>query len=224
MSYNDIKNIVIIIGGQKCGSTLLYDILAQSNEVCECFRKEPRYFTDMKRNRAGLRYMHRQGQDAVQKKLRYCGDYIDSSNYFSLWPKWNPKKHKFAIEASVDYTSAGLATYCANDVVAKRILNFKKYNKVNIKLIYIARDPVPRIRSSYIHNYITDKHLEAPLRLPKSYVEKYMLEYTNYLKILDSYSKYFSNEDMLVLNFDEVIAQKQEACDIMAKFLRINKF
>ena len=64
----------LIIGAMKCGTTSLFDLLAQHPQVCPCRTKEPDHFTQPGRQLAA---------------------------YLDLWA-WQPQ-HRVALEASVSY-------------------------------------------------------------------------------------------------------------------------
>ena len=72
------NSFVLIIGGMKCGTTSLFDILRQHSEICASKVKEPDFF------------IKNSGWDNKQ-------------DYLKLW-KWNADLHRIAMEASVSYT------------------------------------------------------------------------------------------------------------------------
>jgi hypothetical protein len=68
----------MVIGGMKCGTTSVFDLLAQHPEICACRVKEPGYFAEVEDPRA------------------------EWSRYLSLWD-WDPNRHAVALEASTNY-------------------------------------------------------------------------------------------------------------------------
>jgi len=78
---NHISNFVFIIGAMKCGTSSLFEYLAEHPEIARCSVKEPGFFS----------------ADTSWKKG------IDW--YQQLW-QWDSKVHKIALETSVDYTKA----------------------------------------------------------------------------------------------------------------------
>ena len=75
-----IPRFVLIIGGMKCGTTSLFNYLAEHPAVCACSLKEPNFFSDNRSWERGIEW------------------------YQSLWEDWHPARHKIALEASVSYT------------------------------------------------------------------------------------------------------------------------
>lgn len=71
-------SFAIIIGGMKCGTTSLFDLLAQHPEVCGSRVKEPDFFSS--------------ALDPVR----------DWPTYLDLWD-WDPARHRVALEASTSY-------------------------------------------------------------------------------------------------------------------------
>jgi hypothetical protein len=71
-------SFAIIIGGMKCGTTSLFDVLAQHPEVCGSKVKEPDFFSS---------------------ELDPARDW---PTYLALWD-WDPTRHRIALEASTSY-------------------------------------------------------------------------------------------------------------------------
>ena len=74
-----MDNFVLIIGSMKCGTTSLFDYLAQHPQICPCSIKEPNFFSSDENWQKGLDW------------------------YQNLW-NWNPNQHTIALEASTHYT------------------------------------------------------------------------------------------------------------------------
>jgi hypothetical protein len=89
-----IKNFALIIGAMKCGTTSLFNILAQHPQVSPCCFKEPAFFAFNKRFSKGIDY------------------------YQSLW-NWKPEQHKIALEASTGYTKKHFTDLNAAENIAK---------------------------------------------------------------------------------------------------------
>lgn len=97
-----INNYVLIIGAMKCGTTSLFNILAQHPEVAPCSFKEPQFFAWEKNYALGIDY------------------------YQDLW-NWNRDRHKIAMEASTSYTKVHKTELnCAKNIaLLKDKANFK---------------------------------------------------------------------------------------------------
>ena len=74
-----INNFVLIIGAMKCGTTSLFNYLAEHPQIAACSDKEPCFFSKKDNWKKGYEW------------------------YQQLW-NWNPDKHKIALEASTSYT------------------------------------------------------------------------------------------------------------------------
>ena len=77
----NISNFVFIIGAMICGTSSLFEYLGEHPEVAPCTLKEPCFFSSKSNWEKGFDWYHQ------------------------LW-QWNAKVHKFALEASVDYTKS----------------------------------------------------------------------------------------------------------------------
>ena len=86
-----IDRFVLIIGAMRCGTTSLYQYLAQHPEVAPCVDKEPSFFSNDTCWNKGLAW------------------------YQSLW-SWRPGTHKVALEASTNYSKVSLFPYTADRI------------------------------------------------------------------------------------------------------------
>lgn len=73
-------HFAFIIGGMKCGTTSLFEILSQHPQICPAKQKEPDYFVKESNDKA-------------------------REDYLALWD-WNADRHVVALESSVAYTKA----------------------------------------------------------------------------------------------------------------------
>lgn len=69
------NSFALIIGGMKCGTTSLFELLAQHPEICGSGEKEPHFFASVQ-----------EPSEAWER-------------YLALW-KWRPERHRIALEAS----------------------------------------------------------------------------------------------------------------------------
>ena len=86
MAANEPTRFAIIIGGMKCGTTSLFDLLAQHPEICPCSVKEPDFFSNEADPAAAW------------------------DRYRRLW-HWDPGQHRWALEASTSYTDYPYVTH-----------------------------------------------------------------------------------------------------------------
>lgn len=161
-----ITDFVLVIGAMKSGTTSLYDYLVTHPEIAACRRKEPSFFA----------------ADRGAKLPR---------RYYRLWPDYDPARHRYAIEASVDYTKQ--PRYPA---VTARIGAFP----ARFKFLYIVRDPVDRIESHIAHN-IAKGRITA-----RNYAERIpsAVEISRYAYQLDAFRRPLGDPEVLVLDFDEL--------------------
>ena len=79
-SVRKLDHFAFIIGGMKCGTTSLFEILSQHPQICPSKLKEPDYFIK-------------------------DGDNKSRDDYLALWD-WSADTHVVALESSVAYTKA----------------------------------------------------------------------------------------------------------------------
>ena len=107
--------------------------------------------------------------------------------YLTMFPQCD---RKIKLEASTHYSK-----YPDCSDVPKRIS--QQFDRV--KLIYLVRDPLQRLLSHFFHNILVDcKELDIQRSLtdlPNKYIN-----YSDYALQLSQYYRYFSPEDILILN------------------------
>jgi len=127
----------IIIGGQKCGTSSLYNYLAQHPQILPASKKEIHYFDN--------------GLDSHQKNFER-----GESWYRAHFPLKNSGREScLTFEAS--------PTYCVNPLVAKRIQEFNP----KIKIIFCIRDPKARAISHYYHEVMNGREVQPILKALK---------------------------------------------------------
>ena len=88
------------------------------------------------------------------------------------------------------------------------------------RLIYLVRDPLERIASHWIHNWAVRREQLAPadaLRARSSYLHRSL-----YMDQLDRYLEYFSADQMLVLEQDDLRHRRIETLERVFRFLDVD--
>ncbi len=117
-----ITNFAVIIGAIKCGTTSLFQYLAEHPEIAACTQKEPKFFNNQ-----------------FSKGFDY---------YQALW-EWDPAVHKIALEATPGYTR--FTTRNPRNAAENIAKLMASRDDLSFKFIYILRDPIERIESHYNH-------------------------------------------------------------------------
>jgi len=168
----------IIIGAMKCGTSSLYDYLVEHEAIAPCVTKEPEFFS--------ARQSHR----------------VAAGAYEDLWPDYDPRRHRFVLEASTGYTK-----FPTEQGVPERMRDYG----VDPKLVYIVRNPFDRIESHFQHI----RHLPCE-RAP---LDDHLLDTSDYMLQIEQYLRVFPERDLLVLDFDELAQRPQTAVSRVCRFL-----
>jgi len=175
---------LFLIGMQKSGSTSIFNFLKQCNEISCSKVKETNIFTD----------------DNLRKKINnkhttniYKCD--DLSKFFST-----NNQYEYYLEGSVNHFYSRNAP-----------LKLFKYNP-NAKLILIIRDPIDRIISHYkmdlnlgYNSDTLNKSLNYEINSSQAYGSDLgYIEMSYVEKYLNIWLKYFSNNKILILNFNDL--------------------
>jgi hypothetical protein len=78
------------------------------------------------------------------------------------------------------------------------------------RLIYIARDPLPRIESWWIQKRANGDHtISADFNLAVRNNPEVLVDSTNYLSQIDAYREFFPDEQILVIFFEEYVSNRE---------------
>uniref|UniRef100_UPI00404B8713 sulfotransferase family protein n=1 Tax=Gelidibacter sp. TaxID=2018083 RepID=UPI00404B8713 len=96
-----------------------------------------------------------------------------------------------------------------------------EYNP-EMKIIYIIRNPIDRIKSQYIHMYKrgheTIKDINEAIRLNSGYIN-----YSKYAMQIEPYIAQFGPSNVKILIFDDYIKNPQNVFNIVCDFLKIKQ-
>jgi len=173
----------LIIGAMKAGTSSLYLNLVKHPQICPCVIKEPEYFSGI-----------HQYENKVEK-------------YEDLWD-FDPKIHKYALEASTRYTMYPLISNIPESIL--------RYG-LNPKIIYIVRNPFDRTLSQY--NYFRYKRFYG--RKKNILVNENVINRSKYYFQLDQYRSYFPKENFLILDFEDLKNDPHSLLVKVYKFLNL---
>jgi hypothetical protein len=94
-----------------------------------------------------------------------------------------------------------------------------EYNP-DMKFIYVIRDPVDRIISSYMHAYtrgLTNKTIEESIQQ-----DRYMYDITRYHTQIIPYVRKFGRDNVLILDFDDLVSDLEAVTYTVSDFLGID--
>lgn len=186
-----IDNFALIIGAMKCGTTSLFSYLAQHPQISPCSEKEPNFFS---------------------KDLNWSKGF---NWYQSLWDL-DSTEHKFAMEASVNYTKVHNHHYIHT---TDRILSLKEQG-IDFKFIYIMRNPLDRIESHYSHGQAMS--WKSTIKPISEGIDKHLIETSRYAKQIEVYYQKFSADSILLLNFEDLKADPYSTIAKVCRFLDID--
>ena len=193
MTY-PIENFTLIFGAMKCGTTSLFNYLAEHPQIAPCKVKEPNFFTHEKSWNKGLDY------------------------YRTLWD-YDPAVHTTAMEASVNYSKIPRLPNAA-ERIAKTALE----SGVNFKLIYIIRNPIDRVISHCTHDLeeqwsVRYNHpMVHGIPYPAIEISKYAMQINEYYQRFPSQNVLLLNADNLKHNPNQVLKQVCEFLEVDADF------
>ena len=195
-----MKINLFILGLQRAGTTSIYELLKESNNVSFTLIKETNIFSDNT-----FKNLNHNKHSSFKLNLNNLNSYIERK-----------PNSKYLIEASVNYFYSIMAP--------KKIY---EYNPMS-KFIIIYRKPIERIKSHYLmdisQNYHSF-HINECL-YNEIYKNKIMGSDLGYLKMskfnifFKNWLKYFNRENFLLIDF-ESIKRQSTLNDKLEKFLSI---
>lgn len=196
------KANLFIIGASKCGTTSFYNILKEHPDICMSSIKETSYFSL---------------SEEKQKNINYQ-DYYNHCNDQSILG-----------EVSPIYSELHSAPK-----TAERIYDYNP----DAKIIYLVRNPINRLKSVWKQTLHTG-HWKRKVYLdrfgidiPKMSLafEEAVFEYPPFLDAcrywfqIDGYRKFFSDQQIKVLLFEEFVNEPEKVFKDVFSFLEIENF
>lgn len=135
---------------------------------------------------------------------------VNLEEYKSLY---HPQSQQICGEASTTYT-------CYPEFNKNIWHDLYEFNP-QLKLIYIMRDPVERIISHYMHNYLrgyTSETLEKDILTKSTYIDR-----TRYFVQIRPYLHLFGQDKLLLLTLEELTANRTITLNKIAQFLNIDE-
>jgi hypothetical protein len=132
------------------------------------------------------------------------GHVARAARYQDLWD-FDPARHAYAMEASTGYTK------WPEQGVAERIHAYG----IRPKLVYVVRDPFARIESHY--NFV----LHDPAWEARGMTHESLVQNSDYAAWADAYAAVFGAENLLLLDYAELVADPTRAVNRVAAFLGI---
>jgi hypothetical protein len=192
-----IKDYILIIGAMKSGSTTLFAQLAASEKVAGCRPKEPGFF-------------------ACEEVYQMGWDWYEDLFGF------DPAKHRYALDASTDYTKRPFCTGVPERLAAAEAEGRR------FKLIYIMRHPVDRLESHARHTARTEREVlrnqsPRPSHSLDDGLSAVNLGVSDYAFQLEVYRDWFERGDLHLLSLEEFSADAQKELTRIAAFLGLDE-
>lgn len=153
---------------------------------------------------------HRDVCFSKPKETNFFSEVSDWKEHLSEYHKCFSQSGKLWGEASTSYTKP----IGYNQSIWERIY---EYNP-SMKLIYIVRNPLDRIVSQYCHNYVRDR---TSGRIDDGVLETSLLEVSMYHKQILPYINRFGIDQILILDFDDLLASKKQTTTKVLDFLKL---
>jgi len=197
LGRSDKKFNLLIIGAQKGGTTSLHDALSQHPEICMTSPiKEPGYFLPFK---------------VMQKYYLNKGIKLENKEqYFEKYLLHGYKGEQFFGESSTFYTSKEWSSLA----LAKSIYNYNP----DTKFIFTYRDRKDRIISHFYHELNKNKELTFKDFLQNEESFGISCYYQRLLPFLEV----FSRDNILIVQFEEMISNPQNVMRDIFTFLNID--
>lgn len=149
-------------------------------------------------------------------KVKEPDFFVRQKNYargLSWYQSLFPKKCKIRGEFSPNYTKSGVF-----EGVPERM----KELIPNVKLIYIARNPVDRAASQYKHGFASGQTVPPLEHLMGSHEWEHIVDTSRYYRQITDYMNHFPRSQILILDFQELCEQPDLVLRDIAEFLGVS--
>ena len=204
----------LIIGGQKCGTTWLWNMLHQHPETDLPEKKEIHYFGGIENYRKGIQWYYNHFRDVDPGKV--TGE-ASTSYLFDRIPYW------YNTSPQIEY-----------DDSLPTIAELVRHELPDVRIIAILRDPVRRAISGY-HHIMRRAAIRSGVRRSKITVFKSLrkiaqdapkarlVEYGFYSQYLESWMKVFPRDRVKVFFFEEAVLKDPDRALVeLYSFLKID--
>ena len=145
--------------------------------------------------------------DVGMSRMKETDYFIETANH-GLGRKWYLSQfdpgRKIYGEVSPNYTKHDIFPRVPQHLVA---------SSPDVRLIFLARDPVARFASHYIHAWQLGHMDVAPDEILDSDNGRHMIETSRYAAQIDSYLKVIDRAQLLILDFDALRTDPQSVMD-----------
>lgn len=192
-----MKPTFLLIGAAKAGSTSLYELLNQQPEIFMTSPKELHYFSF----------------DEV---------HVKGPEWYESW---------FADGATAKHRGEASQSYSIGDIFPDTARRIHEYAP-DLKLIYIVRNPIERIESLWIQLVCQDpRHpdgflearpeivVDASFNIAVKKQSKALVSSSNYWREIGRFREYFSDDQILVLFFEDFKRDQRSVLEQCCKFL-----
>jgi len=188
----------IIIGAQKCGTSTLFDILSGHPSLVGSRPKELNFFS-------------------------LCTDWRKGVSTYESSFEQRPGALYFEGSPTYTFLPGGMSQPAMDKVYPIR--NFRIWDDMydynpSMKLMYLVRNPIDRIISSYMHHYargFTDQGLEEAIRS-----DRFFIDVTRYSTQVMPYIRKFGRDNVLIMDFEDLICHREALLREVSAFLSID--
>lgn len=206
------KPNLFIVGVAKSGTTSLYYYLSQHPDIFMSTVKEPHFFANAKEKDERIYEKPEKGEVHHTRIIR------DMDTYLSIFESDDP----------VIYRGEASPSYFFDSNAAKKIFDFNP----EAKIIVLLREPVSRTFSHYNMdrnmNVQDEKDFLTAVKQDQLNTDKVWggahlyIELGLYYKQLARYSKYFPAEQLLIMKFEDLIADPLKSVKKVFQFLNLD--
>ncbi|MEZ5998271.1 MAG: sulfotransferase [Hyphomonas sp.] len=144
-------------------------------------------------------------------------DYYLAQPNFALGDKWYRNQFRNSPLPWVDFCP----NYTKRDIFPETV-GLIHANAPNAKLIFIARDPVDRAISQYNHTFMHSGSMPDPAALLDTDEGVHILKASEYAYQLEPYYKRWRKEDILIVDFDELVEDMPAVIDRIARHIGLD--
>lgn len=195
MPERKFRDLAIIVGAMKAGTTTLHHYLKGHPQLCACAIKEPNFFADPFRWERGVDF------------------------YESLF-EFDPARHKYAFEASTDYAKLPYLDYVFDRY---RAIPEYRYKFIYIMRNPLARIESQAAHANAAGTEILSLRPSVNSFSFDDDVSKTALHFSRYAYHIDEYVRRFGRDSIHILTLEDLTADPDDAIRKTCRFLEIDE-
>jgi hypothetical protein len=171
----------------------------------------------MKAGTTSLYHYLKQHPQVFMSEPKELHFFVEELNWHQGWRWYQDHFAGAAGAVAIGEASASYAKYPIHADVPERISHFLP----EVRLIYVVRQPIERIRSEYVHQVLMGRERDpidrAVINNPQ------YVNHSRYSFQIEQYLRHFTSDQLLVITSEQLRSQRKETVQLVSAFIGVEE-